>query len=159
MVFINQLRDKIGSYYNNAETTTGGRALKFYASMRLEVARSEKIKNPISTSEVIGHRIKIKVTKNKVAPPFKLAEADVYYGEGISRETCLMDLGDQYKILEKSSSWYSFHGERLGQGRENVRQFLKEHPEMAADIEAKIREVAMPAKNNVVELPRNKGTL
>lgn len=149
VIFINQLRSKINSGpYGNPEVTTGGRALKFYSSVRLEVRRVEDIKNGV---EKIGARTKIKVTKNKVAPPFKQIDVDLYYGEGFPKEACLIDLGEQYKVINKSGAWYSFGETRLGQGRDNVRQFLKENPEMYAEIEGKIKESLAPTKDNVVE--------
>jgi recombination protein RecA len=144
VIFINQLREKVGVVYGNPEITPGGRALKFYSSVRLSVTRHQDIKN--NGTDNIGTRVKIKVTKNKVAPPFKTAEVELYYGEGISREVCLMDLGDQCGILEKSGAWYSYGETRLGQGRENVRQFLKGHPEIAGGIEGRVREVVLPLK-------------
>jgi len=137
LVFINQVREKIGVMFGNPETTTGGRALKFYASLRLDIRRIGSIKDGDS---IVGNRTKVKVVKNKVAPPFKEAEFDILYGEGISREGELIDLGVDQKILDKSGSWYSFQGERLGQGRENSRVFLKEHPDIALTIENQLRE-------------------
>jgi recombination protein RecA len=136
-IFINQMREKVGVMFGNPETTTGGRALKFYATMRLEVRRAEAIK---VGNDTVGHRTKIKVVKNKVAPPFKQADVDIVFGEGISREGALIDMGAELDIVQKSGAWYSFEDERLGQGRENAKQFLKDHPEIAAKIEAKIRE-------------------
>ena len=136
LVFINQLREKIGVMFGSPETTTGGRALKFYASIRLDVRRGAAIKDGEKT---IGNRTKIKVVKNKVAAPFQEAEVDLIHGEGISREGDLVDLGVLHTVLEKSGSWYSFHGERIGQGRDNARQFLKEHPEMAQILDAELR--------------------
>ncbi|MBI3950283.1 MAG: recombinase RecA [Acidobacteria bacterium] len=137
LVFINQVREKIGVMFGNPETTTGGRALKFYASVRLDIRRIGSIKDG---DTVIGSRTKVKVVKNKVAPPFKEAEFDIIYGEGISREGELIDLGVEHKILDKSGSWYAFQGERLGQGRENSRLFLKEHADIALRIENQLRE-------------------
>jgi len=142
LVFINQIREKIGVIYGNPEVTSGGRALKFYSSLRLEVVKTQDIR--INT-EMAGTRIRIKITKNKVAPPFKVAEVELYYGEGISREAGLMDLGDQHKVLEKSGAWYSYAGTRMGQGRDSVRQFLKDHPKMACEIENRIRECVFPS--------------
>ncbi|MFZ5645672.1 MAG: recombinase RecA [Bacillota bacterium] len=142
VIFINQLREKVGVIYGNPEVTPGGRALKFYSSVRLEVIKNQDIR--LSVTEVVGNRIKIKVTKNKVAPPFKVAEVELYYGEGISRETGLMDLGEQHGVLEKSGSWYSYNGTRLGQGRENVRQFLKSHSEIAGEIEVAVKRTCFP---------------
>jgi recombination protein RecA len=136
-IFINQLREKVGVMFGNPETTTGGRALKFYASVRLEVRRGEALK---VGNEVVGHRTKIKVVKNKVAPPFKQADVDIMFGEGISREGSLIDIATELDIIQKSGAWYSYNEERLGQGRENAKQFLKEHPEVTEEIERKIRE-------------------
>ena len=128
VIFINQIRQKIGVMFGNPETTTGGNALKFYASMRLDIRRISQIKRD---DEVIGGRTRVKVVKNKLAPPFREAEFDILYGEGISREGDILDLGAELGILEKSGAWYSVDGERIGQGRENARIFLKEHPDMA----------------------------
>jgi recombination protein RecA len=136
LIFINQIREKIGVMFGNPETTTGGRALKFYASVRVEVRRMAAIKDG---ENVIGNRTKVKVAKNKVAPPFREAEFDILYGEGVSRELDLLDSGAAQGIVEKSGSWYSFNGERMGQGRDNTRAFLKQHPETCAQIEAKLR--------------------
>ncbi len=138
VVFINQLREKIGVMFGNPETTTGGRALKFYASVRLDIRRISAIKDG---EEVIGSRVKVKVVKNKVAPPFREAEFDIIYGEGISRLGSLLDLGVAHNVVEKSGAWYAFGGERIGQGRENARRFLQEHPAMADEIEGKLRTV------------------
>jgi recombination protein RecA len=140
-VFINQIREKVGVMFGNPEVTTGGRALKFYATVRLDVRRIETLK---SGNDMIGNRTRIKVVKNKIAPPFKQAEFDIMYGEGISHEGCLVDLGAEFNIINKSGAWYSYGDERIGQGRENAKDFLKKHPEMAAEIEAKVREVALP---------------
>ncbi len=136
VIFINQIREKIGVMFGNPETTTGGRALKFYASVRLDIRRIGPIK---SGEEVVGNRTKVKVVKNKVAAPFRVAEFDILYGEGISRAGELLDLGLEHRVLAKSGTWLSYGDTRLGQGRENARQFLKEHPEIAAEIEAKLR--------------------
>ena len=136
-IFINQLREKVGVLFGNPETTTGGRALKFYASVRLDVRRGEQIKLGDS---VIGNRTTIKVVKNKVAPPFKTATVDVMYGEGVSYEGELVDLGAEIGVLEKSGAWYSYNGEKIGQGKENTKIFLKNNPDIAADIDSKIRE-------------------
>lgn len=138
-IFINQLREKIGVMFGNPETTPGGRALKFYSSVRLDVRRIESIK---MGNDVVGNRTRIKVVKNKVAPPFKQAEVDIMYGEGISKEGSLIDMGTDMDIVEKSGAWYSYSGERLGQGRENAKQFLKEHKDIAFAIETKIREAS-----------------
>ncbi|MFS8512741.1 MAG: recombinase RecA, partial [Planifilum fulgidum] len=136
-IFINQVREKVGVMFGNPETTPGGRALKFYSSIRLEVRRAETIKQG---SEMVGNRTRIKVVKNKVAPPFKQADVDIMYGEGISNEASVLDIATSLDIVNKSGAWYSWSGERLGQGRENAKQFLKEHPEVCAQIEAAIRE-------------------
>lgn len=138
VVFINQTRQKIGVMFGNPETTTGGNALKFYASMRMEIRKTSPLKEG---TDIIGSRIKVKIVKNKVAPPFKEAEFDIYYGEGISREGTIIDLGAAVDIIDKSGSWYSYNNERIGQGKENVRKFLKTHPEIASDIEKKIKEI------------------
>ncbi|NOX80753.1 MAG: recombinase RecA [Deltaproteobacteria bacterium] len=136
LVFINQIRIKIGVMFGNPETTTGGNALKFYSSMRLDIRRMTQIKEG---QDVIGNRTKVKVVKNKVAPPFKTAEFDIIYGEGISKTGDLLDLGVELQIIDKSGAWYSYEDERIGQGRENAKAFLKEHPEMSAEIERKVR--------------------
>ena len=136
-IFINQLREKVGVMFGNPETTTGGRALKFYSSMRLDVRRSEPIK---SGTEIVGNKVKVKVVKNKVAPPFKDAEFDILYGEGISKNGMLLDLGVEAGIVEKSGAWFNYGEMRLGQGRENARMYLKENPELAKEIEEKIRD-------------------
>ncbi|MBP3447957.1 MAG: recombinase RecA [Clostridia bacterium] len=136
-IFINQLREKVGVMFGNPETTTGGRALKFYSSMRLDVRRSEAIKNG---TEIIGNKVKVKVVKNKVAPPFKDAEFDILYGEGISKNGMLLDLGVEADIVEKSGAWYNYGELRLGQGRENARMYLNDNPELAKEIEEKIRD-------------------
>jgi recombination protein RecA len=136
LIFINQLRKKIGVMFGNPETTTGGRALKFYASVRVDIRRIGAIKDG---DTVVGGRTRVKIVKNKVAPPFREAEFDVMYGEGISREGDLLDLAVDRKIVEKSGTWFAYSGERLGQGRENVKQFLKDNPEIFRSIEAKVR--------------------
>jgi len=136
VIFINQLREKIGVMFGNPETTTGGRALKFYASVRLDIRRISSIKEG---EEVVGSRVKVKVVKNKVAPPFKEAEFDIIYGEGISRIGSLLDLGAEHKIIEKSGSWFSYAGDRIGQGRENAKRFLQENPALTSEIEGKVR--------------------
>jgi len=137
MIFINQVREKIGVMFGNPETTTGGRALKFFSSVRVEVRRMSAIKDG---ETLVGNRTKIKVVKNKIAAPFREAEVDILYGEGISRESDLIDLGAEHGIVEKSGAWFSFSGERLGQGRDNARMFLKEHPEIRQRIDAGLRE-------------------
>jgi len=136
VIFINQIRMKIGVMFGNPETTTGGNALKFYASVRLDIRRTGSIKKG---DEVIGNEIKVKVVKNKVAPPFRAAAFDILYGEGISREGEVIDLGVQCNIVEKSGAWYSYNGDRIGQGKDNAREFLREHPEIALDIENRVR--------------------
>src|SRR5690606_22862504 len=136
-IFINQVREKIGVMFGNPETTTGGRALKFYSSIRLEVRRGEAIKQG---TEIIGNKTKIKVVKNKVAPPFRTAEVDIMYGEGISKEGEIVDIGAELDIIQKSGSWYSYNNERIGQGRENVKQSLKENPAIREEVTEKIRE-------------------
>ena len=136
VIFINQIRMKIGVMFGSPETTTGGNALKFYSSVRLDIRRTGAIKK---ADEILGNETRVKVVKNKVAPPFKIAEFDILYGEGISRESELITLGVKEEVIEKSGAWYSYGKERIGQGKENVRQFLKDHPEKAAEIEAKLR--------------------
>lgn len=135
-IFINQIREKVGVMFGNPETTPGGRALKFYSSVRLEVRRAETLKQG---TDMVGNRARIKVVKNKVAPPFKQAEVDIMYGEGISKEGELLDIGSDLDIVQKSGAWYSYDGERLGQGRENAKQFLKENPDMLDEIHQAIR--------------------
>ena len=139
VIFINQIRMKIGVMFGNPETTTGGNALKFYASVRIDIRRTGSIKKG---DEIIGNETRAKVVKNKVAPPFKQAEFDILYGEGISRQGEIIDLGVNHRVLEKSGAWYSYNGEKIGQGKDNCRDYLKEHPEVAAEIEARIREAA-----------------
>lgn len=136
VIFINQIRMKIGVVFGNPETTTGGNALKFYASVRLDIRRTGSIKNG---EEVIGNETRVKVVKNKVAPPFKQADFDILYGEGISRESEIIELGVLHKLIEKSGSWYSYKGEKIGQGKDNVRDFLKSHHDLAKELEQKIR--------------------
>ncbi|MBR3844340.1 MAG: DNA recombination/repair protein RecA, partial [Clostridia bacterium] len=136
VIFINQLRDKIGVMFGNPETTTGGKALKYYASVRIDIRRMETLK---VSGEMIGSRTRAKVVKNKVAPPFREGEFDIMYGEGISREGEIVDLGVKADIIQKSGAWFSYEGERLGQGRDNVKKLLKENPDLAAEIEQKIR--------------------
>jgi recombination protein RecA len=141
VIFINQIRMKIGVMFGSPETTTGGNALKFYASVRLDIRRIGAIKKG---DEVIGNQTRVKVVKNKVSPPFKQAEFEILYGEGISRLGELIDLGVQHDIVNKAGSWYSYGDDRIGQGKDNAREFLKEHPEMANEIEKKIRAILMP---------------
>jgi recombination protein RecA len=136
-IFINQLREKIGVMFGNPETTPGGRALKFYSSVRLDVRKIENLKDG---TEVVGSRTRVKVVKNKVAPPFRQCEFDIMYGKGISKEGSLLDVGVDTEIVKKSGAWFTYEGEQLGQGRENARQFLAEHPEVTADIERRVRE-------------------
>ena len=138
LIFINQIREKIGVMFGSPETTTGGRALKFYSTLRLDIRRITQIKEG---ENIIGNRTKVKVVKNKVAPPFREAEFDILYGEGISRLGEIIDLGVENKIVEKSGSWFSYRGERLGQGRENVRNLLRENKELSQKIEVEIRSV------------------
>ncbi len=137
-IFINQIREKVGVMFGNPETTPGGRALKFYASVRLDVRRVETLKKG---EDMIGSRTRVKVVKNKVAPPFKTAEFDIMYGKGISREGDLIDLGIKLEVIEKSGAWYSFKDTRLGQGKENAKEYLKEHPEITLQIEQKLQEL------------------
>ncbi|MGB7398817.1 recombinase RecA [Castellaniella sp.] len=137
VIFINQIRMKIGVMFGNPETTTGGNALKFYSSVRLDIRRIGSIKKG---DEVVGNETRVKVVKNKVAPPFKQVEFDIMYGAGISREGEIIDLGVQAGLVDKSGAWYSYNGERIGQGKDNVREYLKEHPDMAFDIENRVRE-------------------
>jgi len=141
VIFINQIRMKIGVMFGNPETTTGGNALKFYASVRLDIRRIGAIKKG---DEVVGNETRVKIVKNKVAPPFKQAEFDILYNEGISREGEIIDMGVKMDIVEKSGAWYSYNGDRIGQGKDNVRNFLKENPEIAQDIEARIRGTILP---------------
>jgi recombination protein RecA len=134
VIFINQLREKVGVMYGNPEVTTGGRALRFYSSVRIDVRRGEQLKEK---GEVVGNHIKCKIAKNKVAPPFRVAEFDILYGQGISRESEIIEIALKYEIIQKSGSWFSYNGERLAQGKENVRLFLKDHPELAEEIAEK----------------------
>jgi recombination protein RecA len=138
VIFINQIRMKIGVMFGNPETTTGGNALKFYASVRLDIRRTGSIKKG---EETIGNETRVKVVKNKVAPPFKQADFDILYGEGISRESEIIELGVLHKLIDKSGAWYAYQGEKIGQGKDNVRDYLKEHKEMAQEIEQKIRAI------------------
>ena len=137
IIFINQLREKIGVMFGNPETTTGGRALKFYASVRLDIRKIENIKQD---GEIVGNRARVKVVKNKVAPPFREAEFDIVYGKGISKEGNILDMAVNLDIIEKSGSWFSYNGERIGQGRENVKQYLHNNPEVMEEVEKKVRE-------------------
>ena len=154
LIFINQIRMKIGVMFGNPETTTGGNALKFYSSIRIDIRRMTQIKDG---QEVIGNRTKVKVVKNKVASPFKVAEFDIVYGEGISRTGDLLDLGVEQEIIDKSGAWYSYHDERIGQGRENAKTFLKEHPEMLMEIDRKVRlGYGLPVQEAGDEVPAKK---
>ncbi len=137
LIFINQLREKIGVMFGNPETTTGGRALKFYASVRMDIRKIENIKQD---GEVKGSRVRVKVIKNKVAPPFREAEFDIVYGEGISKEGNILDMAVNLDIIEKAGSWFSYNGERIGQGRENVKKYLKENPDILKEVEGKVRD-------------------
>jgi len=146
VIFINQIRMKIGVMFGNPETTTGGNALKFYASVRLDIRRIGSIKRG---EEVIGNETRVKVVKNKISPPFREALFDILYGEGISREGEIIELGVTHRVIEKSGAWYAYKGEKIGQGKDNAREFLREHPEIAAEVETRIREavgIAMPAR-------------
>ncbi len=155
VIFINQIRMKIGVMFGSPETTTGGNALKFYASVRIDIRRTGAIK---SGEEVIGSETRVKVVKNKVAPPFKTADFDILYGEGISREGEIIELGVIHKVVEKSGAWYAYKGEKIGQGKDNSRKFLKDNPEMAQEIEAKIRAiVGVAGRGAAVVLPEEKG--
>lgn len=139
MVFINQIREKVGVMFGSPETTTGGRALKFYSTIRLDIRKSEPLKNG---TDIVGNKTRVKVVKNKIAPPFKQVEFDIMYGQGISHEGCLVDLGVTMEIVDKSGAWFSYEGTRLGQGRDNAKEFLKTNPEVAKVIDEKIREKA-----------------
>ena len=141
IIFINQLRDKIGVMFGNPETTTGGKALKFYSSVRLDVRRGDQVKDG---TEVVGNKTKVKVVKNKVAPPFKIAEFEIIFGKGISNSGCDLDLAVTHGFIEKSGSWFSMNGEKIGQGRENAKKFLEDHPEIMEELEAKIKEKIRP---------------
>jgi recombination protein RecA len=141
VIFINQIRMKIGVMFGNPETTTGGNALKFYASVRLDIRRIGAIKNG---EEVVGNQTRVKVVKNKVAPPFREAEFEIMYGSGISREGELIELGAAHGIVEKAGAWYSYNGERIGQGKDNTRLYLQTHPDIAADIDEKLRAKLLP---------------
>ena len=145
VIFINQLREKVGIMFGNPETTPGGKALKFYASMRLDIRRVDTLKD---ADGAMGNRTKAKVVKNKLAPPFRQAEFDIVFGEGISQEGCIIDMGVQYEIIGKSGAFYSYNGNKIAQGKEKLRTYLKENPEISAEIAQKIRDVA---KGNVAE--------
>jgi len=152
VIFINQIRMKIGVMFGNPETTTGGNALKFYSSVRLDIRRIGAIKKG---DEVVGNETRVKVVKNKVAPPFKQVEFDILYGEGISREGEIIDVGVKLDIIDKAGAWYSYNGDRIGQGKDNVRNFLKENPEIAQDIESQIRAQLLPERaDNIVQFDK-----
>lgn len=146
VIFINQIRMKIGVMFGNPETTTGGTALKFYSTMRLDIRRVENLKD---SSDTIGGRVRVKIVKNKVAPPFKQAEFDIYFNEGISREGEILDLGVEKGIIEKAGSWFSYNGQRIGQGRESAREYLRSNPKVAEEIEKKIKEASGIQKSEV----------
>jgi len=150
MIFINQLREKIGVFFGSPETTSGGKALKFYASVRLDIRRIETLKEG---TDAVGNRTRVKVVKNKMAPPFKQAEFDILYGTGISREGSLIDFGVEHDIVKKSGAWYTYDGDQLGQGKENARKYLIERPEMANEIERKILAALGVGKVVAVEAP------
>jgi recombination protein RecA len=150
LIFINQIREKIGVMFGNPETTTGGRALKFYSSVRIDIRRIAAVKEG---DLVVGSRTKVKIVKNKVAAPFRDAEFDILYGEGISREGDVLDLAVTHNVVDKSGAWYSYSGERIGQGRENVRQFLKDNKDVFARIDAQVRQKLGIAGNAAVEVP------
>ncbi|HEY7671808.1 MAG TPA: recombinase RecA [Gammaproteobacteria bacterium] len=156
VIFINQIRMKIGVMFGNPETTTGGNALKFYASVRLDIRRIGSIKKG---EEIIGSETRVKVVKNKVSPPFKTADFEILYGHGISREGEIIDIGVRENIIEKSGAWFSYGGERIGQGKENARDFLIQHPETAAEIEAKVRERLLPKKGAAAETVKDEHEL
>ena len=153
VIFINQLRMKIGVMFGNPETTTGGNALKFYSSVRLDIRRIGAIKKG---DEILGNETRVKVVKNKVAPPFKQVQFDLLYGEGISRHGEIIDLGVKYEIVDKAGAWYSYNGDRIGQGKDNVRNYLKEHPAMAEEIEAKVRAIVLPSDMPEEEIAEEK---
>jgi len=138
VIFINQLREKVGVMFGNPETTTGGKALKFYSSIRLDVRKADTIKEG---TDAIGNRTKIKVVKNKLAPPFRTAEFDIIYGKGISKEGCILDLAIENNLIEKSGAWFAFNGDKIGQGKENAKQYLTDNPELCANLEKQIREI------------------
>lgn len=148
VIFINQIREKVGVVYGNPETTPGGRALKFFASVRMEVRRQEPIKNG---TEIIGNKTKVKVVKNKVAPPFKEAEFDIMYGQGISKIGNILDMATNFDIIKKSGAWFSYEGERLGQGRDNVKKYMEENPDFAQEIERKVREAVGAGRGGQLE--------
>ena len=155
VIFINQLREKVGVMFGNPETTTGGKALKFYASIRLDVRKADAIKDG---NEVIGNRTRVKVVKNKLAPPFKTCEFDIIYGKGISKEGCLLDLAIETGIIQKSGSWFAYNNEKIGQGKENVKQFLVDNPQIAEEIQNKISDYYNPKKENAENEATNQNT-
>ena len=144
VVFINQMREKVGVMFGNPETTSGGKALKFYATIRLDIRRREQLKNG---NDVIGNRTRVRVVKNKIAPPFKVAEFDIIYGHGISREGSILDMAVQYDVVQRSGSWFSYGDMRVGQGKENARQFLVDNPELCQEIENKVRDLVLNKKD------------
>ncbi|MCR5185919.1 MAG: recombinase RecA [Clostridia bacterium] len=147
IIFINQLREKVGVMFGNPETTAGGRALKYYASVRMDIRRIETIKQD---GEAVGNRTRVKIVKNKVAPPFREAEFDIVYGKGISQSGCILDLAVELDIIQKSGSWFSYNGEKIGQGRENIKKYLEENPKLMGEVEKKIRENANKAFENAL---------
>ena len=153
VIFINQLREKVGVMFGNPETTTGGRALKFYASIRMDVRRIETLKQ---SGEMVGNRTRIKVVKNKIAPPFKEAEFDIMFGKGISKEGDILDLATSIDLVNKSGAWYAYNGNKIGQGRENAKQYLSEHPDIMTELETKVREHygLAPAEESAVQVPK-----
>ena len=153
VIFINQLREKIGVMFGNPETTTGGRALKFYSSVRLDVRRVEALKQG---GEVVGNHTRVKIVKNKVAPPFKEAEFDIMFGQGISKEGDILDLAADAGIINKSGAWYAYNGEKIGQGRENAKNYLKENPLICEEVEAKVRAKYSPEEDEAAEQPDEK---
>jgi len=150
IIFINQIRMKIGVMFGNPETTTGGNALKFYASVRIEIRRISTIKNK---DEAVGNQVRVKVVKNKVAPPFKVVEFDIMYNQGISKQSELVELGVKFEIVEKSGAWFAYNGEKIGQGKENSKEFLKSHPEIAAEIEKLIRKKVQEDESPLDQAP------
>ena len=155
VIFINQLREKVGVMFGNPETTTGGRALKFYSSVRLDVRRFEALKQG---GEVIGNRTRVKIVKNKVAPPFKEAEFDIMFGQGISTQGDILDLAAENNIINKSGAWYAYEGNKIGQGRENAKQYLKDNPQICAEVERKVRELFNMETDSVEEAPAEKAS-
>ena len=154
MVFINQIREKIGVMFGNPETTTGGRALKFYSTIRVDIRRIASIKDG---DQIVGNRTRVKIVKNKLAPPFRDAEFDILYNQGISYEGDLIDKAVEKKLIDKSGAWYSYKGERLGQGRDNAKQFIREHPDLAATLDTKLREMLGLAKQAPAVKEKSKG--